>query len=230
MLPSFQRPPACSSKNALGLPRANHPITPRGSRLPIQSPDQHSSKTTTLCICCTYSQYISNAHWKQQDDKLNISKFSCASKPWNCLQWSSLPPTWGGSVQAQHLNSKQVLTALQNPSCSRFEMNLQPGDTLPWKFPADFARRAFPKKEELIPRKKNKRKIINNNYKKLVAWVNIPFQQHFQRSLPFWRLHWWSCRTWLWWLWIGRCCSPTRLGEVTTISHTGWMSANNLKI
>lgn len=183
--------------------------------------------------------FISNAHWKQQADKLNISKFSCAShKPWNRLNHEVLCPflirpnlRGFSSGTAPQLNATQkvhhfhveittdsrVLTALHHPSCSRFEMNLQPGDTLPWKFPADFFARKvsfFSQQRTRRPPQKKKREHHKQqkNYQKLVFGVNKPFPTRTNVHSQCWRLfrntNGWSCRTWLW---IGRCCSPTRL-------------------
>lgn len=147
--------------------------------------------------------------------------------------WSSLPlldPPQPEGIQFGHSTSTQCnskgppfpcwnhprLTALHHPSCSRFEMNLQPGDTLPWKFPADVARRVFsPTKNSSSPPQKKNGNIIHKqqkNYQKLVFGVNKPFPTrtnvHSQFSRLFRNTNGWSCRTWLW---IGRCCSPTRL-------------------
>lgn len=139
--------------------------------------------------------------------------------------WSAQPEgiQFGHSTSAVHhfhveiTTDSRVLTALHHPSCSRFEMNLQPGDTLPWKFPADVARRFFflPTKNYSSPQTQTKKNwnIINN--KKTTRswfWGEQTFPTRTNVHSQFWRLfrntNRWSSRTWLW---IGRCCSPTRL-------------------
>ena len=100
--------------------------------------------------------------------------------------WSAQPEgiQFGHSTSAVHhfhveiTTDSRVLTALHHPSCSRFEMNLQPGDTLPWKFPADVARRVSSPNKELVSPKKNKKKehIINNKKTTrswFLGWTNL---------------------------------------------------------
>ena len=141
--------------------------------------------------------------------------------------WSA--PTWGDSVRAQHLNSMQLkrstISMLKSPQthCIASPFLFKVWNESPtWRYSAMkvscrcCTQGFFPNKELVVPPQKKKNGNIihkqQKNYQKLVFGVNKPFPTrtnvHSQFSRLFRNTNGWSCRTWLW---IGRCCSPTRL-------------------